>query len=142
MRERACVRGEGAVRLERHAGIDELRLAEPRVILVELDLAGEPQGDCVAQRGVDAREVEEAPSSLRHVDVAHRLERHAHQKLERPALGLDEGLDADFVRDVVPPRARREREKCRGEDENAIQSHPVLQSLPILGPVASRRRHG
>ena len=142
MRERAFVRGEGAVRLERDAGIDQLRLAEPRVVLVKLDLAGEPQGDRVAQRAVDAREVEETSLALRHVDVAHRLERHAHQQFQRLAFGLDEGLDADFVGDVVRPRARREREKCRGEDEIAIQSHPVLQSLHILGPVASRRRHG
>ena len=63
------------------------------------------------QRGVDAREIEIAARAPRNIHVAHRLERHAREQPQPPALGLDEGVDRDVVRNVV-------RERRQGEHQN------------------------
>lgn len=75
---------------------------------------------------------EEAAAALRHVDVAHGLQQHAYDELQRLTFRLDEGLHPDLVGNVVRARSRRQSEQ-QGDEDDPSQSHPVLQILHILG---------
>jgi hypothetical protein len=99
------------VGFERHARGEQARTRQPLVAFVELDLVAQPKHRGVAQRGVDAAEVQEAAAALRHVDVAHRLEGHAHDELQRLPFRLQEGQHPDLVGNVVRARAGRKSEQ-------------------------------
>jgi hypothetical protein len=103
--------GEGAVGLERYAGGDQAWTRQPLVAFVELDLVAEPERRGIAQGCIDAAEVEEAAAALRHVDVAHGFERHAHDQPERLAFRLDERLHPHLVGNVVRARVWRKGEQ-------------------------------
>src|ERR1044072_6612534 len=87
---------------------------------------------------MDAAEIETAAAALRHVDVAHRLERHARDEHERLAFRLDESQHPDLVGNVMRARAWRKgeeqgEEEETGKDGDASQAHPVLQISAYTG---------
>ncbi len=80
VRDGAVVARERAVRRQRDARRDDLAVAERRVVLVEMEVVGDPDSRRVAQERRRARDVEVAGAVERKVDVAHRLERRADRR--------------------------------------------------------------
>ena len=88
-------------RRARRAPIDQRGRGRRRSSSSRLEVVDEPELGGVAQRRRRRGEVEVAGAAQRHVDLVHRPQRHAQQHVQRVALGLDEGLHAHVVGNVV-----------------------------------------
>src|SRR5262249_5860228 len=98
-------------------GGDDLGVAERRVVLVEVQVAGKPDSRRIAQQRGRARDIQVARAVDRKVDVAHRLEGRADHDAEGLADRLDEDENPNAGRDVVRvvDARRREHEPRRND---------------------------
>jgi hypothetical protein len=113
VRERLLVGREGFVGLQGHPGIDKPGVSEADVALVQLDVVGYPQRCRVVQRGVGAREIEEARTAPWKIHFAHGFQRHANEQAQPLPFRPDEGIHPHIGRDVVSRRRQGERENQR-----------------------------
>ncbi len=122
VRDGAVEAGERAVRRQRDPRRDDPAVAERGIVLVEVEVAGEPDVRRVTQERRRPRDVEVPGAVERKIDVAHRLERRADHDAEVTADRLDEDEDAYAGRDVVREIHARQREQeprrngCRDSD--------------------------
>src|SRR3990172_7587118 len=73
---------ERLVRFERDAGLDDARLGQPLISFIHVNRVGDPQRRRVPQEAVDAGKIQIAGPTLRKVNIAHRLERRAHDQAQ------------------------------------------------------------
>ena len=130
---------ERSIRFERHPRRDDARIGEQRVVFVELDLARQPDHRRIAQRLIDAIEVDVVAFLAWKLDVHDRLERHADEQLEVLPLRLDERLHGDVARDVVrrhPRHARRRDDQEQGGDTcRPLHAHGFTSWSSVPGQI-------
>ena len=126
---------ERRIRRQRHA--DSIELGAPRRVSSSYSATSRAIQTVAAVRSASsARARSRYPlSALRHVDVAHGLQRHADEQPQPLALRLQERLDDDVVRDVVRTQAGRRR-----EDERPAQSQPADGTATCLPKLRRGRR--
>ncbi len=71
-------------------------------VLVQLEIAGDPERGGLAEKRRGLRDVQVVAARPRKVDVAHRLERDAHHEPQRAAVGAREHLHRHTRRHLVP----------------------------------------
>ena len=112
-----CQRGikccKGLVGLKRHAAREHDGLRQPNIIFVNIQGPGDPQIHRVGEDGVDAFEIQIARAALRKLNVAHGFQWHTNQQAQMVALGPEERLHGDIVRDVMRHREMRKQHTRR-----------------------------
>ena len=118
---RTCDAGEGTVvrrkrpvRWQRQARRDHPTTIERTVVLVELHVVRDPHARRVLELRIHAGQVEVARPAKDELEVADRLERHAHEEPKHVRLRLHERKHRHRRRDLVRERARRQRERQHG----------------------------
>ena len=75
---------------------------------MHLEVVGDPQGSRIAEPRVGSREIQQALPALRIIDVEHRAEGGAHEKMQPLPLWLEKHPDRHVVRDFVRGRTGRQ----------------------------------
>src|SRR4051812_13025542 len=124
VRERIVVGVEGTVRRQRHANAGQARRGQPRVALVEFDVACQPQARCVAQRRVRVFEIQASAIFEREHDIAHGPEGHAEEQVRLCSVRTEKRLHDDGCGNVVRARAgRREQQRRERARHGACEGH-------------------
>src|SRR5205807_2449145 len=105
-----------------------LRIRQKGVAFVDLEEAGNPQPGGAGEQSAGSLDIEIPRAALGKADVPHGPERNANDYMEMLAVGLDEHLDRDVIRNVVGAPANRQKKDSRGEQELFHVEHPFLST--------------
>ena len=128
VRYRRIVGRERSVGWQGQSRRDHLAELEWTVVLVDLDVIGDPDPASVAELRRHARKIQVPGSAKHELEIAHRLERHAHDEPETAGLRLHVRKHRHRGRDLVRERSRWNRERqhtCDGEHSPHLRPHAL-----------------
>ena len=107
MSECLLVRGEGFIGFERRANVNDARIRQPDIVLVDLYEVCHPNRCRLAQRRIHSLQVQISSAALGKLRIAHGVQRHAKQQVEFFAGRLHKRLHRHITRNIVAESAAR-----------------------------------